>query len=132
MAITEIPERSCISRSSRLPSGGRLAALRLAFFAPDQDASIWLTGWYPQTLKMQVASVEGVDPNRYWAAGTAPILEIIGALDPFHQPDQWGDLRGQLGSRVTSTVIEDASHALFPDQPCAVASAVIDYLPTLT
>jgi hypothetical protein len=36
-----------------------------------------------------------------------------------------GDLRAQFGSRVASTVIEDASHALFPEQPAAMASAVI-------
>jgi hypothetical protein len=83
---------------------------------------------------MQVASVtaEGVNLNRYWAAGTAPIFEIIAALDPFHQRDQWGDLRSQLGPRVTSTVIEDASHSLFPEQAAAVAGAVIGYLRTLT
>jgi pimeloyl-ACP methyl ester carboxylesterase len=114
-----------------LPDAERLAALRLAFFAPGHDASIWLTGWYPDTLTMQVASVDGVDINRYWAAGTAPIFEIIAALDPFHQKNQWGDLRTHLGSRVTSTVIEDASHAMFPEQPAAVADAVIDYLLTL-
>jgi pimeloyl-ACP methyl ester carboxylesterase len=116
------------------PDSERLAALRLAFFAPGHDASIWLTGWYPDTLRMQVASVSapGVNVNRYWAAGTAPIFEVIAALDPFHQRDQWGNLRSELGPRVTSTVIEDASHALFPEQPAAVASAVIGYLRTLT
>ena len=40
-----------------LPEAGRLAALELAFFAPGHDASIWLTGWYPQTLAMQHAAV---------------------------------------------------------------------------
>ena len=112
----------------------RLAALRLAFFAPGHDASIWLRGWYPETLKMQVASVTADRGNlmRYWAAGTVPIFEIIAALDPFHPPDQWCGLRDEFGSRVTSTVIGDASHALFPEQPAAVASAVIDYLQTLT
>ena len=115
-----------------LPDEERLAALRLAFFAPGHDASTWLTGWYPQTLKMQVASVDGLDAKRYWGAGSAPILEIIAALDPFHSPDQWGDLRAHLGSRVTTTVIDDASHALFPEQPDAVAGAVIDYLRTLS
>jgi pimeloyl-ACP methyl ester carboxylesterase len=116
-----------------LPDSERLAALRLAFFAPDHDASIWLTGWYPETLKMQHASVtaDGVNPMRYWGAGTAPIFEIIAALDPFHQRDQWGDLRSEFGPRVTTTVIENASHALFPEQPAAVASAVIGYLHTL-
>lgn len=114
-----------------LPAGERLAALKLAFFAPGHNASIWLSGWYPDTLKMQVASVEKVDPERYWTAGTAPILEIIAALDPFHQRRQWDDLRNQLGFRVTSRIIPDASHALFPEQPAAVAAAVIDYLHTL-
>jgi pimeloyl-ACP methyl ester carboxylesterase len=67
-----------------LPEDERLAALRLAFFAPGHDASIWLTGWYPQTLRMQHASVTatGVNPDRYLAAGTAPALEIIATLDP--------------------------------------------------
>jgi pimeloyl-ACP methyl ester carboxylesterase len=128
------PEINCAPMRAgdlTLPDAERLAALRLAFFAPGHDASIWLTGWYPDTLRMQVASVDGVDINRYWAAGTAPIFEIIAALDPFHQKNQWGDLRSRLGSRVTSTVIEDASHAMFPEQPTAVAGAVIDYLLTL-
>jgi hypothetical protein len=74
---------------------------------------------------MQVTSVTtaGANLNRYWSAGTAPIFEVIAALDPFHQNHQWHDLRAQLGPRVTSTVIEDASHALFPEQPAAVAAA---------
>jgi pimeloyl-ACP methyl ester carboxylesterase len=112
----------------------RLAALRLAFFAPGHDASAWLTGWYPRTLAMQHASVTaaGAGRKRYWAAGTAPVFEIIAALDPFHQEEEWADLRSELGSRVTTTVIEDASHALFPEQPAAVGDAVIGYLKTLT
>jgi len=111
----------------------RLAALRLAFFAPGHDPSAWLAGWYPQTLAMQHASVTtaGTALKRYWAAGAAPVLEIIAALDPFHQRNEWPDLRSELGSRVTTTVIEDASHALFPEQPAAVADAVIGYLKTL-
>ena len=32
---------------------------------------------------------------------------------------------------MTSTVIEDASHTLFPEQPAAVAGAVIGYLENL-
>jgi pimeloyl-ACP methyl ester carboxylesterase len=39
------------------PDNERLAVLRLAFFAPGHDASIWLRGWYPETLKMQVNSI---------------------------------------------------------------------------
>ena len=106
----------------------RLAALRLAFFAPGHDASDWLTGWYPETLAMQVDCVHHADLDSYRGAGNAPVLEIIAALDPFHQRAEWGDLRDRYGGRVTTTVIADASHALFPEQPTAVANAITSYL----
>lgn len=111
-----------------LPEGERLAALELAFFAPGHDASIWLSGWYPKTLEMQREAVRRLDVGRYWRAGDAPIFEIIAEHDPFHVRDEWGDLRDELGERVTSTIIYGASHALFPEQPAAVAEAVIGYL----
>ena len=68
----------------------------------------------------------------YWEAGNAPVFEIIADLDPFHHRDEWGDLRARCGDRVTTTIIGDASHALFPEQPDAVATAVIDYLRTVS
>lgn len=111
-----------------LPDSTRLAALRTAFFAPGHDASVWLTGWYPNTLAMQADCVRRTDVARYWGAGNAPVFEIIAALDPFHQRAEWGDLRARYGDRVTTTVIDDASHALFPEQPEAVAAAVVHHL----
>jgi pimeloyl-ACP methyl ester carboxylesterase len=111
-----------------LPEDERLAALRLAFFAPDHDPSPWLAGWYPETLAMQHAAVTGIDLDRYWGAGSAPVLELIAALDPFHQQQEWDDLHARYGDRITTTVIEHASHALFPEQPAAVAGAVLGYL----
>lgn len=80
---------------------------------------------------MQHATVLVADLDRYWGAGDAPIFEILAALDPFHPEDQWEDLRKQFGDRVTAVVVEGASHALFPEQPIAVADAVIRYLRTL-
>lgn len=109
----------------------RMDALRLAFFAPEHDASPWLTGWYPATLAMQVDCVQRTEVGRYWGAGAAPILEIIAALDPFHIADEWGDLRESYGDRVSTTIIEGASHALFPEQPHAVAEAIVAYLPSV-
>lgn len=111
-----------------LPDNERLAALRLAFFAPGHDASIWLDGWYPDTLAMQVDCVDRAEVARYWGAGGAPVFEIIAALDPFHRRNEWPDLRTRYGERITSLVIDDASHALFPEQPDAVASAITSYL----
>lgn len=42
--------------------------------------------------------------------------------------DECADLRTRrYGDRITSTVIDDASHALFPEQPDAVAAAITSY-----
>ncbi|MGA8330817.1 MAG: alpha/beta fold hydrolase [Mycobacterium sp.] len=111
-----------------LPDHERLAALRLAFFAPGHDPSGWLAGWYADTLAMQIDCVHHADVDRYRGAGTAPVFEIIAALDPFHRRDEWDDLRRRYSNRVTTTVIADASHALFPERPPAVASAITTYL----
>jgi pimeloyl-ACP methyl ester carboxylesterase len=124
-AVNEAPFRA---GDLTLPDSERLAALKLAFFAPGHDPSVWLSGWYPATLTMQHEAVKHLNPALYWGAGNAPILEIIAEHDPFHVRDEWGDLRTELGDRVTTTVIKAAGHALFPEQTDAVAEAIINYL----
>jgi dienelactone hydrolase len=113
-----------------LPEDERLAALNLAFFAPGHDPSAWLAGCYPDTLRMQrdaavasgstaggPAGSTGSQVSRYWTAGSAPIFQVIAEEDHFLPQDQWGLLRSELGPRVTSTVIADASHALSLNSP---------------
>jgi pimeloyl-ACP methyl ester carboxylesterase len=115
------------------PEATRLAALKLAFFAPNHDPRQWLSGWYPATLLMQTNSREkaGVKQSDWWSAGKAPLLELIPADDPFKPRDKWGEMRDSYGDRVQTMVIPDASHALFPEQPEAVANAVIAWVKTL-
>jgi pimeloyl-ACP methyl ester carboxylesterase len=108
-----------------LPDEERLEALRLAFFAPGNDAGTWLGGWYPQTQKMQAASSRGaVKADVWWHAGSAPILELIPDADPFKPRESWEELTGELGERVQVKVIAGASHALFPERPHEVAEAI--------
>lgn len=116
-----------IAGDTSAPDADRLAALRKAFFAPGHDAGIWLDGWYPKTLRMQQAALKAVAISEYWACGTVPLLEVIAACDPFKPKAYWQELRGQLGDRITTVVIDDASHALFPEQPHAVADAVLSW-----
>ena len=115
------------------PEAERLRNLKLAFFAPGHDPVHWLTGWYPATLRMQADSREkqGIQQSDWWSAGNAAMLELIPAEDPFKPREKWGELRGQFGARVSTAVIPDASHALFPEAPGAVAEAVIGWVRTL-
>ncbi len=115
------------------PEADRLAALRLGFFAPGHDPHPWLRGWWPQAQRMETDSREkaGVRQSDWWGAGTAPLLELIPASDPFKPKAYWGELRQSYGERVQTVVIPDASHALFPEQPQAIADAIIPWVRAL-
>jgi pimeloyl-ACP methyl ester carboxylesterase len=122
--IARTPHQAC---DLAAPIEERLAALRKGFFAPNHDASIWLSGWYPETMQMQVNSVKRTPTKEFSMAGNAPLLEIIPDSDPFKPRAYWGELRQQFGDRVTTEVVVDASHALFPEQPDRVADIVIEW-----
>ena len=129
----DIAATPTISGDLTRPDAERLAALRLGFFAPGHDPTPWLKGWWPAAQLVQVNSREkaGVKQSDWWSAGTAPLLELIPANDPFKPSDKWDELKQSYGDRVTTVVIPDASHALFPEQPAAVAEAVIAWVKTL-
>ncbi|KAE8445341.1 hypothetical protein EG329_013463 [Mollisiaceae sp. DMI_Dod_QoI] len=119
-----------IAGNTTLPISERLASLELAFFAPNHDAHIWLDGWYLDVLAMEHAAVEAFGSLiPYWAgANTTQILEIIPADDPFQPTDQWNTTTDLYPDRATSAIIQDASHALFPEQGQAVVDAVLPWL----
>jgi pimeloyl-ACP methyl ester carboxylesterase len=132
-ASTYRPEIAATPRRAAdfsLSEAERLAALRLGFFVPGHDPTHWLTGWYPATQRMQIDSQEkqGVRREDWWHAGTAPFLELIPESDPFKPPAQWGEMRAAFGDRVATVIIHDASHALFPEQPEAVAAAILQWM----
>jgi pimeloyl-ACP methyl ester carboxylesterase len=127
----EVNETPFIAGNPSLPEQDRLAALSLAFFAPHHDARQWLTGWYPETLHMQKTAVQAVNPADFSRAGTAPILQIIAESDPWNPYSSWRELREQCGDRVTTRIVADASHALFPEQTPIVADIVIAWLQSL-
>ena len=64
------------------PDAERLAVLREAFFAPGHDAGIWLSGWYPATLKMQHEAARAVPASAYWSCGHAPMLRSFRRTRP--------------------------------------------------
>jgi pimeloyl-ACP methyl ester carboxylesterase len=111
------------------PDAERLTALRRAFFAPGHDPSVWLTGWHKQAGQTQREAVAATPRHEWWAGGTAPILDLQAAQDPWRPRETADELRRELGpQRVTVAVIENASHALLPEQPDAFVAAVLDWI----
>ena len=124
----EVNKAPFIAGDPTRPEEERLAALRLAFFAPGHDPRPWLNGWYPETLAMQHGAVEATNLDPYWSGGTAPMLEIIPRCDAFNPQALWSEMHDKVGDRVTTVIIDDASHALFPEQPERVAEAVVSWI----
>ena len=110
-----------------VPEAERIAALRKAFFAPDHDPRIWLGGWYHDTYLMQHEAVKASGIKDSWACGTVPLLQVIGDHDPFIPKPYWNEMSDQFGDRIAKVIVKDASHALFPEQPEAVAEAVLPW-----
>jgi pimeloyl-ACP methyl ester carboxylesterase len=107
-----------------LPEERRLEFLRIAFFAPGNDPRVWLDGWNEAVHHMESWAREHTPVDDYFAAGRAPILDLQAEFDPVAPRRFAGVLKSMLGERVTIAVIPNASHALFPEQPDAVAAAI--------
>jgi pimeloyl-ACP methyl ester carboxylesterase len=111
-----------------LPDDERLKYLRYAFFAPGHDARVWLSGWHPVASKSQGAAAQATKQAEWWSAGGVPLLDLQAEVDPFKPRDKANEMRDEFGDRVTIATIANASHALMPEQPAAVVTAIVAWV----
>lgn len=112
-----------------LPEKVRLKHLRHVFFAPGSDARAWLGGWDEEVMHAERAATEATPREEWWTAGTAPVLDVLALDDPLSPPGSTGRYRDEWGAdRVEIVSIANAAHALLPEQPAAVADALIAYM----
>lgn len=121
----------CVDQN--LPEAERRAALRFAFFAPGHEPPAnWLSGWHAEASKSQHAASAATPREQWWTAGSAPVLDLQGAQDPWRPRETVDDFRRELGGhRVTIQVIDDCSHAMVPEQPEAVVREVVAWISRL-
>lgn len=123
--------RDSINKSHQmgLPDEVRLRHLQHVFFAPGNDARIWLPGWNEEVMHAEREATEATPRPEWWTAGTAPVLDMLPECDPLSPPESRNCYVEQFGAhRVTTVLIPRAAHALLPEQPEAVAKALLDYL----
>jgi pimeloyl-ACP methyl ester carboxylesterase len=111
-----------------LPEAERLAIMQKLFFAPGNDPSVWLDGWFPQANASQRAAALATPQSDWWSGGSVPLLDLQAEHDPFKPPDKRNELKDEFGDRVTVVLIKDASHALIPEQPAAVSDAITAWM----
>jgi pimeloyl-ACP methyl ester carboxylesterase len=124
----ELSEAVRKSGDFALPSSERLRYLRLAFFAPNSDARVWLEGWHPAADEVQSAAGRATKQSEWWSGGTVPLLDLQGELDPFKPRAMSNEMRDEFGERAAVVVIPNASHALIPEQPAAVTEAILTWI----
>jgi len=123
--------RDSINKSHQmdLPETVRLKHLQHVFFAPGNDARIWLNGWREDVMHMEREATEATPRAEWWNAGAAPVLDMQSECDPLSPPESRNCYVEAFGAhRVTTAIIPRAAHALLPEQPEAVSAAMLDYL----
>jgi pimeloyl-ACP methyl ester carboxylesterase len=106
----------------------RYAAIKAANFASASDASPWLDGWWPDVALAQIEAAKATPHEEWWESGEADVLVVQGLEDRMAPPANGRALAQRLGRRVTLVEVENAGHALLPEQPGPVAAAVIAFL----
>lgn len=113
------------------PEAARLAALKLAFFAPGSDPRPWLDGWHPELAKAYRAAAKVPARSTWWPVTNAPVLDLQAADDPWRPVGSRGEVLDALGAKASVVVVPGTSHALFPEQPKAVADAIVKWIASL-
>jgi pimeloyl-ACP methyl ester carboxylesterase len=124
----EVQTSVTIATDPTQPEAERLKHLKLVFFAPGNDPRLWLTGFHANVRQAEMVARDATPQQEYWSAGTAPILDIQGASDPYRPKSSSNELVAEFGARrVSVVVIPHAAHAVIVEQPRLVADAIVKY-----
>ena len=128
----EVRRWNAIGSDPARPLEERRKYIQMVFFASGNDPTPYLTGFSPEVRAMQDATRIGTPQQEYWASGTAPLLDLQAAHDPYRPRSTADELVNEFGrERVTVVVIPDSSHAVPIEQPSAVADALVAWARTL-
>jgi pimeloyl-ACP methyl ester carboxylesterase len=132
-AAQKVPDPSvqksvAIATDPSQPEAERLKHLKLVFFAPGNDPKLWLTGFHANVREAEITARDATPQKEYWSSGSAPILDIQGANDPYRPRSSSSELVEEFGARrVSVVIIPHAAHAIIVEQPRPVADAIVKY-----
>jgi pimeloyl-ACP methyl ester carboxylesterase len=128
----EVSASISASFDMKLSDHERLGHLQRVYFAPGNDASVWLQGWWPDVLAAQRRAARQT-PDKDWirVADMHPTLYVAAAEDVISPPPDLDALCNTIGPKAQNTVIANAGHALLPEQPLAVAQSLLSWITNL-
>lgn len=111
-----------------LSSAAHVTAVAAAFFSPGNDPAPFLDGWHSDVAAAQRRATESTPVEHWWAAGSAPVLVVQGADDVIAVRANAEHLANTAGEPVEILDVPRAGHALLPEKPAAVATAILGWL----
>ena len=105
-----------------------LEAVALALFAEGNDPVVWVGGWYPMLAFAQADAERHVPPGDLWSRLRRDTLVIQPEHDRIVMSENARLMVEELGDLVTVISVPGAGHALLPEQPEAVAAAILAWL----
>lgn len=102
-----------------------IEAVRTAFFAPGNNPEVWRDGWYGLVAAQQQTATRNTPAEQWIAGGDKAIYIIQAAQDVVATPANAEALRAAHPDRVEVVVIENAGHAMLPEQPELLAQLVV-------
>lgn len=109
-----------------------IAAVRTAFFAPGNDPEAWREGWYGAVALEQQSAFRELTPQAWTGGGQASMYIIQAAQDVLAPPANAEALRSAYPDRVEVAILQDAGHAMLPEQPERLAEMVLGRLAAMT
>ena len=113
-----------------MPDFWRREEIRLAFFAGDNKIpDYWIGGWNIGTSQVQGKAVKNTPSPQWWAGGSAPMLVVQGMRDRIAPNEHTAVLlKEEFGARVRVAEIENAGHALLPEQRQQISAVIINFI----
>ena len=105
-----------------------LDAVRSAFFADGNDPSVWSDGWHGVVAAVQSAATTNQPVDYWWGAGGKDVLVVQPLQDTMAVPENAYRICEEFGDRAELVTIDNAGHALLPEQPDAVEVALRSWL----
>ncbi len=105
-----------------------LESVAVAFFADGNDPVAWVDGWHPLVAGAQLEAQQRTPTNDWSTGGTVDTLVIRPDQDRMVSAESTRLLANELGGKVSLLEIPGAGHALLPEQPDAVAVAILTWL----
>jgi pimeloyl-ACP methyl ester carboxylesterase len=102
--------------------------VKMGFFAEGNDPSVWRDGWFSEVMKYQRSAVLRTPREEWWNASVDRVLVVQALQDAIAPVENGRRYVSESAPHARLVEIDGAGHAMLPEQPEAIASAVIEFL----